>query len=541
MRELAKQQANNLWHDIKKSIPHWDRIKDKLIDLVNVLYCRLHKKRDSFKTSLKRIIKVWCDELQHDYYERLKMKRHSGPENEAMISEGSSTTKHHCPEESVSSTSLEILERAHHQEPSGTRKVPVDHASTPKPSLRSPPHCSAGGFFPQRTIATSTPTKSSSPARPAEVTATPDFTPYRSPPKGKYLDLFTANSSCPDLLRDILLKNIESSSYEWEDGYVYIFVRPSSPQCVKIGYTKFSVQDRVKEYVQFCGYNALLKYQTRKIPWAARLEKIVHAHLDHQRQYFNTCKCGKKHHEWFHIEAEEAREIVSRWESWILDKPYIDHQSQENTERLHPNWSDRLSSSYSNSDEDRAPYPWHDAAALLRRDSLFDYLSPPPSPSPSPRDSSGHTRHQYPKGSSVSPQGTRMIEFYFSPTSTSTSTTTVTPASTNPSTPTPLTTLSQPLPQFRGGRRISSSAMSPRRYALNSNNEEDEASSRRGRRASSTHPTQDHDLDHWTPLPSPEKPQSSFFPFPRIPLYIPCLILLFMYVRLSGFLLEWCV
>lgn len=548
MKELAKQQANNLWHDINAIIPQWDQIKKKLLELAKVLYCRFHRERGTFKTSLERIVKVWCTELRNDYYEKLKVQGHSRPENEVMATCGSSTTKRHCPEDSVSMTSSETTERCHDGEPLGTRKITVLHSSAPRASLSSTPHFSTDSFFPPRTTGTSTlhlPTRSTSPARPAEIPSAQDFIPYRSPPKGKLSDLFSANSSCPDRLRDILLKNIEkftsqgSTSREWGDGYIYVFVRSSSPQPVKIGYTNKSVRGRIEQWGTPCGYSPLLKYQTRKIPWAARLEKIVHAHLHYQRKTQIQCSCRNNHHEWFHIGVEEAIRVVERWERWILDNPYIDHQTQDNTKRLHTDWSDRLSSSFSNQIEDEALYPWHDAATFLRREILSDFPSSPPSPSPSPRHSSGHTRHQHSNSNSLSLPGTRTIESYFSPMSSLRSRSTISPTPTSPSTSVTPTTLQPPLAHFRGGRRISLSALPPTPPTLRTstalNSEEDSKASPR-RSASSIHSTSDT-----CPPKVPSSKQASPSSFPKVPLSITCLVILFVYVKLSRFLLEWCV
>lgn len=59
----------------------------------------------------------------------------------------------------------------------------------------------------------------------------------------------------------------------------------------------------------------------RKVPYAHRVERMIHVELEEQRVIKQCEACGKSHKEWFEVEAtrdgvKKVDEVVKRWVEW---------------------------------------------------------------------------------------------------------------------------------------------------------------------------------------------------------------------------------
>ncbi|ELR09493.1 hypothetical protein VC83_00586 [Pseudogymnoascus destructans] len=107
---------------------------------------------------------------------------------------------------------------------------------------------------------------------------------------------------------------------------------------LKIGRAS-NVQRRLNEWSRQCGYNlSLVRYYPyqpsspglevgapRKVPYAHRLERLIHLELSGMRVRGSAgCEsCGREHREWFEVEAtregvRSVDEVVRRWVDWGL-------------------------------------------------------------------------------------------------------------------------------------------------------------------------------------------------------------------------------
>ncbi|KAJ5903509.1 hypothetical protein N7504_005892 [Penicillium tannophilum] len=110
-----------------------------------------------------------------------------------------------------------------------------------------------------------------------------------------------------------------------ETGRLYIFDRISSPGHVKIGWTAKSVSNRLKSWSN-CGYSPNLLFETSPIHNAMRAETLTHYEFIKEWRRERMCKgpgCGKSHKEWFEINAERAKQVVSHWATFMeRARPY---------------------------------------------------------------------------------------------------------------------------------------------------------------------------------------------------------------------------
>ncbi len=105
-------------------------------------------------------------------------------------------------------------------------------------------------------------------------------------------------------------------------GYIYILSNEDDPGLVKIGYTQ-NVARRLVQWRKDCGIDYHLEYQSHEIPFAQRIEKIIHAELRPVR-YLKACPGHPKlHKEWFRISLEGAKKTVDYWIHWMMQfTPY---------------------------------------------------------------------------------------------------------------------------------------------------------------------------------------------------------------------------
>lgn len=130
---------------------------------------------------------------------------------------------------------------------------------------------------------------------------------------------------------------------DFETGRLYIFDRISSPGHVKIGWTAKSVSSRLISWSN-CGYSPNLLFKTSPIHNAMRAETLTHYEFIKEWRRERMCKgpgCGKSHKEWFEINAERAKQVVSHWATFMeRARPYdegglLKPQWKEVIERIH--------------------------------------------------------------------------------------------------------------------------------------------------------------------------------------------------------------
>ncbi|KAK7937423.1 uncharacterized protein PG986_014291 [Apiospora aurea] len=122
----------------------------------------------------------------------------------------------------------------------------------------------------------------------------------------------------------------------FETDSVYMFDRPSSPGCVKFGWTARSVEARLSDWSK-CGYAPNLLLRVDNVPWAQRAEALTHHELAKEWRTERQCRgpyCGRKsHQEWFEVSKEKAQQVVDGWASVLKEgAPY----GQQGT--LKPQW-----------------------------------------------------------------------------------------------------------------------------------------------------------------------------------------------------------
>ncbi|KAJ5523595.1 hypothetical protein N7513_013139 [Penicillium frequentans] len=130
---------------------------------------------------------------------------------------------------------------------------------------------------------------------------------------------------------------------DFETGRLYIFDRVSSPGHVKIGWTANSVSNRLRSWSS-CGYTPNLLFNTSPIHNAMRAETLTHYEFIKEWRRERMCKapgCGKSHQEWFEISGERAKQVVSKWATFMeIARPYdegglLKSQWREVIEKIH--------------------------------------------------------------------------------------------------------------------------------------------------------------------------------------------------------------
>jgi hypothetical protein len=165
-------------------------------------------------------------------------------------------------------------------------------------------------------------------------------------------------------IRDAILKIImKGPKPNHELGHVYIYTSPDVSDCVKIGETKNTPEERIKqwgnckittEHVHDPGYVPFKHYKL--------VERLIEAELFNERCKYTCGICKRKsvsppqngkepemrnHGEWYKIIEGDAVAKVRRWREWfVLCEPYDDDG------RLKPEWSARLESISKRSGED---------------------------------------------------------------------------------------------------------------------------------------------------------------------------------------------
>lgn len=109
-------------------------------------------------------------------------------------------------------------------------------------------------------------------------------------------------------------------------GYVYILRSQFGVKTMgelKIGFSKYHPERRAHELARCLARPEILSH-TPLMPHAKRLESIVHAELQACRKVQSCPKCDREHREWFTVSSADARDVVTRWGTWMLQQPYRD-------------------------------------------------------------------------------------------------------------------------------------------------------------------------------------------------------------------------
>jgi hypothetical protein len=206
---------------------------------------------------------------------------------------------------------------------------------TPKPALS--------------TIVVAAPASASTPTKPSK----PSLTQHTFAPYVKVRTLVKINTD----IRDRLLAGLDPDD-KGRAGWVYGFRFPtthritalpkphSAPDSseavtkkpdafVKVGYTA-NWERRMADIETECGYAPQVQFRV-----AARhyqlVEELVHLELDgaRRRETVPCPGCGKRHIEWFEMDAAAARKRVEAWRDWMAREPF-------DGKKLKKGWEARL-------------------------------------------------------------------------------------------------------------------------------------------------------------------------------------------------------
>ncbi|KIW72509.1 hypothetical protein PV04_00694 [Phialophora macrospora] len=146
------------------------------------------------------------------------------------------------------------------------------------------------------------------------------------------------NSSVNEDLGRILNTPLSPSEQQGHGmGYVYVLrsqMGPSTMALLKIGFSKFHPEHRAHELARCLARPEVVSH-TPLVPHAKRLESIIHTELQSCRKIQSCPRCCKDHQEWFAISHADSREVLTRWSTWILQRPYVDG-------KLTDEWKDHL-------------------------------------------------------------------------------------------------------------------------------------------------------------------------------------------------------
>lgn len=174
----------------------------------------------------------------------------------------------------------------------------------------------------------------------------------------------TKGAICEDIRRLLKMPLTPSEKYGHGMGYVYMLRSQfdvSTMAELKIGFSKFHPEHRAHELARCLARPEILSH-TPLIPHAKRLEFIIHMELQACRKVQSCPRCDREHREWFTISNVDAREVVTRWRTWMLQQPYRDGMLVDEWS-AHLSMQDFLSVGESNS----LANVWKDITTALHR------------------------------------------------------------------------------------------------------------------------------------------------------------------------------
>lgn len=140
---------------------------------------------------------------------------------------------------------------------------------------------------------------------------------------------FRASPLTPSAHVDHMLSKVREALTENEVkdnglGYIYILRshNPTTQAELKIGFSRFHPQHRSQELAR-CLIRPEVVAHTQLLPFATRVEALVHAELDSYRKVQWCSWCHRNHQEWFTIAIDHARRTVARWSRFMLLRPYL--------------------------------------------------------------------------------------------------------------------------------------------------------------------------------------------------------------------------
>ncbi|RBR24013.1 uncharacterized protein FIESC28_03126 [Fusarium coffeatum] len=110
-------------------------------------------------------------------------------------------------------------------------------------------------------------------------------------------------------------------------GWIYGFTDTSAPGHIKIGYSKYSAEWRIREWKRTCGHEELNIEFEAEMPCAVqRMEQLIHLtlHMEREDAWCPFKECTKEHKEWFEISREEAESVVKTWQRFSELIPYTE-------------------------------------------------------------------------------------------------------------------------------------------------------------------------------------------------------------------------
>jgi T5orf172 domain len=141
--------------------------------------------------------------------------------------------------------------------------------------------------------------------------------PFRVP-------LLTLSAHCDHVLKKVREALTENDIKTNGLGYIYILRshNPTTQAELKIGFSRFHPQHRSQELAR-CFVRPEVVAHTQLLPFAKRVEALIHAELYNFRKVQWCASCHRDHQEWFTIAIDHVRRTVARWSKFILLRPYM--------------------------------------------------------------------------------------------------------------------------------------------------------------------------------------------------------------------------
>ncbi|RYP65089.1 hypothetical protein DL771_008470 [Monosporascus sp. 5C6A] len=121
------------------------------------------------------------------------------------------------------------------------------------------------------------------------------------------------------------------TSVQKEYGIVYVLEHKIENGLFKIGWTRTTAEERLKQAGNCSGSNAEILHQTRGGPFfaASKAEKLAQTVLRHHNLTITECEqCGGGHREWFRAPRERVVEIVEMMETFVRLPAYESKDGQ---------------------------------------------------------------------------------------------------------------------------------------------------------------------------------------------------------------------
>ena len=154
---------------------------------------------------------------------------------------------------------------------------------------------------------------------------------------------FRASTLPPSAHRDRVLDKVrehltENQVRDNELGYIYILRshNPTTQAELKIGFSRCHPQHRSQELAK-CLIRPEVVAHTPLLPFAMRVEALVHAELENFRKVQWCSWCHRNHQEWFTVAIDRARRTVAHWSKFILQRPYVSGKLRDDVSSLFEN------------------------------------------------------------------------------------------------------------------------------------------------------------------------------------------------------------